>query len=550
MVQRLMDIAELTAAHQDIAEMIGEVVHSQYPALLPEARTLLAAGAALYAGQWPEYEACEVGYHNFGHALDVVLVSGRMIAGWNKYNLQDQLPAEIFMAALVASLFHDSGYLKNKGDHEGRGGKYSFNHVQRSMVVAQAYLEGQGWPSARQAFVTKLILTTEFLEQVDIDELFTDHAQRVAGAILGTADLIAQMADIQYLKRINDLFIEFSEAYRFTSAEELQRRRIKIHASARQLIEATPAFYEHMVLPRLLKLGRMDQYLTIFFEDGRNPYLENITANLSINPLESKEPWARLGDILVNLGMATNEGIEAALARQQLSRPQKVENLQPTPKSINRRLLSWMEGESNNDQSLGEILIDLKAIEPANLRAGLLSQLLPEKYTAELAKEELLLLLQVSMLLQFAHHDPWMFRQVLEMTNETMHCEASTILLANPEAKELVIAVSTALEREYYRGRAIPIDKGLAGWVFSHRQPVIIKNACTDSRFDAELDRRLPCEPSCILAVPLYLEGHAIGVIEVYNKAGGEFRNHDMTFLTIMANVITSSLSGIVFPHD
>jgi len=70
----------------------------------------------------------------------VTLLTAQITAGWNIYKGHTPLPREIFICGLIAALFHDSGYIKERGDISGRGGKYTFRHEERSINNARVYL--------------------------------------------------------------------------------------------------------------------------------------------------------------------------------------------------------------------------------------------------------------------------------------------------------------------------------------------------------------------------------------------------------------------------
>ncbi len=528
--------------------LILDVAAGEFGAASPLLTALLDDVTDLYQGKWEEYEACQTGYHNLGHALDVTLLTARMIAGWNR--LRDEahphLGEELFLTALASAMFHDAGYIKTKGDHEGRGGKYSFSHEDRSMAMAEKYLATHGWPERSRRLVPNIISTTKLHRPLALAGLFATREEEVIGRMMATADLVAQMADVNYMQRINDLYAELQEAYRFEGVENLEKRGYKVFSSAGEMIAGTVDFYENFVLPRLQKLGRMDQYLVTFFGGGRNPYLENIMANLSGQLLDKHSRWRRLGDILEDLGLVSDEQIESALKMQRRSRSHQPGGKKTDSLTLRDRLLSWMEGTQFNDRCLGELLMDMQIIDPTVLRQGLLQQIMPPGLIDHFTRDELRFFLEVSLLLPNIGRGPWLFDQILEMTNELLQCEASYILLANAESQEMLIAIPTGPNKEQFDGRVIPADKGLAGWVFSHGLPAIVSNVHQDDRFDSEIDSKVRqgFETRSVLAVPLHINGDLVGVMELMNKQAGDFSNHDMEILTMLANLIAVYLDS------
>ncbi|HSH12588.1 MAG TPA: hypothetical protein VLA15_02530, partial [Desulfurivibrionaceae bacterium] len=350
------DLNDIKIRHSLILD-IAKTEYGQVPVLLT---ALLDDVGGLYRGEWESHEACQTGYHNLGHAIDVALLTARMIAGWNRLQnkAHPKISEELFLTALASAMFHDAGYIKEKGDQLGTGGKFSFNHEDRSMVMATAYLNSHAWPKRSASLAPAIISTTKFNQPLEMDNLFASREEEVIGRMVATADLVAQMADVKYMQRINDLYAELHEAYQFEGEASLQERGYKIFASANEMIAGTADFYQSFVLPRLQKLGRMDQYLVSFFGAGRNPYLENIMANLSGQLLDKHSRWRRLGDILEDLGLVTKEEIASALQVQKSSRTAKTVKKKTAGLTLRERLLFWMEGNQFDERCLGELLMD------------------------------------------------------------------------------------------------------------------------------------------------------------------------------------------------
>ncbi|MEW6593906.1 MAG: GAF domain-containing protein [Thermodesulfobacteriota bacterium] len=531
---------------QNTIDLLLAIVKEEYGRVPARLDRLIRDVADLYEGRWPTHEACEVPYHNFGHALDAALTVTRMAAGWNRSG-SPKFSEELFLCGIAAGLFHDSGYIKDKGDHEGRGGKYTFTHVQRGMEMAGRYLTESRWPSRSQHLVPAMISLTDYRHEPDAETLFPDPLELALARMIPTADLVAQMADNEYLPRLRDLFVEFKEVYEHEGTEQIRQRGAPVYKSARELKEGVLQFYEDFVAPRLARHGRMDRYLTIFFGEGRNPYHENIAANLSSHLLDLRGQWRRLGDVLREMGLASCEQINAALAAQQ-QRKQVRANNESLTAAIKECLLPWIDRHTNG-RCLGDILMDMNAISPSALARGLLHQMLPEALLEGMDRAEVATMLRISMLLHNICKGPWILHESLEMANTLLGCEASSILLARPGTEEMLIALPTGPRSKALQGQAITVEMGLAGWVFRNCQPAIAANVLTDARFDKAVDHRFDFETRSLLAVPLRINGICIGVIEAVNKRDDNFSEHDMHVLTMLANMVSSALLNIIHEH-
>jgi len=528
---------------QTMIEQIYSICQTEYGRVAPKLKQLFTDVTALYAGEWPQFEACQVGYHNLQHCLAVALATARMTGGWNKVNADRAIASPIFLAGIAASLLHDSGYLKDKNDRQGKGGKYTFTHVGRSRDLACNYLSGKKWSKKDITFISLMIGATEFGEQPNMT-VFANDEHLVMAQMVASADLIAQMADINYIRRLHDLHDEFLEAYDAEGRKNLRKRAVHVYDSFQEMLNTTPEFYENFILPRLKLFKRMDNYLVSFFADGRNPYFESITANLSGQLLSNRVQWQMLGDILQGLGLVDQIVLNEALTRQQQGKAARNSGTEQTAEEQDTgvQLLDWLQLSGTGQARLGDILMEMNAVDPRALRTGLISQLLPQQLTKELTFDELLALLQISLLAQNLYDDPWVFAQIIEMAVKLLGGESGSLMLANRRKNELVTAIHCGTHKEQLEGRSIPIDKGLSGWVYRHaRAAYVTKSAIGDVAWENSFPGGE--EIHNVLAVPLHINGEIIGVAEVINKEQGNFNDHDADILTLLANVMTYSLS-------
>jgi hypothetical protein len=99
--------------------------------------------------------------------------------------------------------------------------------------------------------------------------------------MIGTADLIAQMADRCYLEKCRDrLYPEFVLGGLTETVDPLGRKQ-SIFSSGEDLLAKTPQFYEQEVQKRLNAIFKgVYRYAETHF-DGDNLYLEALQQNIS-----------------------------------------------------------------------------------------------------------------------------------------------------------------------------------------------------------------------------------------------------------------------------
>ncbi len=517
---------------------ITELLAEEYESLGSQEQ-LFKDVASLFKGAWPDYQACQVGYHTFQHALDVTLAAVRMAAGWNRSNPDSPISPENMEALLHSALFHDSGYIKDRGDNEGSGGKYTFDHTGRSRDIAHGYLTRQNKPQDLINLVGFIIEVTDFGGKPDLS-VFSSPEQGIVARMVASADLIAQMADIDYMNRLHDLHNEFLEAYEFIGRENLKQQGIHAYESFNAILNETVSFYENIILPRLEYLGRMDQYLIAFFGEGRNPYLENIIANLSAQMQAGQVKWQKLGEILQELGLVSKDVIQEALVRQQNHNNNGPSLPEATGDQLRERLFQWAD-TTNKPKQLGDVLMEMKAVEPSTLRHGILAQLLPPNLLSKLSRNELIFLVNTSLLVQNSQNDPWVFNQILEMINEQMECKTCSLFLADGDAHSLILAMQAGTNARKLKQK-FDIDKGLIGWVFSHGRTAYLAKGMLIDQYEVEQAAPISEEVGSLLAIPVYINGELVGVMELAEKTTGSFASQDADIMTVVTNILASLL--------
>ncbi len=235
----------------------------------------------LFSGTLPGFHRCETLYHDMQHSLDVTLAAARLMAGHERRHRNGAaLGAERLTLGIIVALFHDAGYIRRLSDHTcWHGAQYTLVHVTRGGRFLTHYLNEQGHEAWTRRAV-KLIHFTGY--EIPIDKIrLKDPIDRKLGGLIGTADLIAQIADRAYLEKCRDyLFEEFELGGLARNTNPDGSERVVYH-SGYDLLSKTPAFYAKMVKKRLDEdFGQLYDYMEPIF-NGENPYLEAVNRNMA-----------------------------------------------------------------------------------------------------------------------------------------------------------------------------------------------------------------------------------------------------------------------------
>jgi len=223
----------------------------------------------MYRGEHRDYLPCDTEYHDIQHVLDVTLAMARLMDGYQRggCNGSPQLNKELFLAWILAALFHDFGYLRRRNDHTHRyGAEYTLTHVSRGASFLRSYARELGVGERLAQAASMLVHFTGYERPVESIRM-RDATLRHLGLMLGTADIIAQMSDRCYLEKCRDrLYPEFVLG------------KLGGFGSAEDLVLKTPRFYEGACKRLDEKLDRSYEHAARHF-GGPNLYLDAMRKN-------------------------------------------------------------------------------------------------------------------------------------------------------------------------------------------------------------------------------------------------------------------------------
>lgn len=96
---------------------------------------------------------------------------------------------------------------------------------------------------------------------------------------------------------------------------------------------------------------------------------------------------------------------------------------------------------------------------------------------------------------------------------------ASSVFVLDEESRELVFEAVASDEETFLLGTRIPATTGIAGWVLNSRQPIMLADLASDSRFARDVAESTRYVPGSLMAAPLFNDDDAVGVIEVLDPA-------------------------------
>jgi hypothetical protein len=242
---------------------------------------------ALYRGQFPGYSRCDTEYHDLQHALEVTLAMARLLDGYERSRVEGPgIGERLYQLGLICALYHDIGYIRRANDTKhANGAEYTPIHVSRGGRFLKEYLPQIGMEEF--ADVASSILHFTGYETPVSQIKVPDPIYRLLGTLLGSADIIGQMADRCYLEKCRDrLYPEFVAGGITVRRTEAGGEEV-LFASAEDLLRKTPGFFRNATRRLDVDLDRGYQYAQAHF-GGPNLYMEAVQQNIRF--VENQSP--------------------------------------------------------------------------------------------------------------------------------------------------------------------------------------------------------------------------------------------------------------------
>jgi GAF domain-containing protein len=111
-----------------------------------------------------------------------------------------------------------------------------------------------------------------------------------------------------------------------------------------------------------------------------------------------------------------------------------------------------------------------------------------------------------------------LLQSTVQVARAVFGARAASILLHDEPAGELWFAAVAGEGADSVTGLRIPAASGVAGWVLSARQPIVLEDVASDPRYAEEVAALSGYYPKGLMAAPLLAADRALGVLEVLDR--------------------------------
>ena len=108
-----------------------------------------------------------------------------------------------------------------------------------------------------------------------------------------------------------------------------------------------------------------------------------------------------------------------------------------------------------------------------------------------------------------------LLQSIVEVAVRIFAARAASILIYDVDTSELVFEAAAGDGQQALVGERIAAGSGIAGWVLSSQEPMIVEDVSRDPRFDRQAAERLGYVPKVMMTVPLLHDEDALGVLNV-----------------------------------
>ena len=113
---------------------------------------------------------------------------------------------------------------------------------------------------------------------------------------------------------------------------------------------------------------------------------------------------------------------------------------------------------------------------------------------------------------------------IFERLISFMDFDRAAMALIDEDRNDVWFAAASGEGAETVIGVRIGRGQGIAGWVATQGEAVIVPDVTADDRFYPDMDQQSGFTTRSIMCVPLQTKGHSIGALEVMNKKSGPFK--------------------------
>lgn len=128
-----------------------------------------------------------------------------------------------------------------------------------------------------------------------------------------------------------------------------------------------------------------------------------------------------------------------------------------------------------------------------------------------------------------------LLRLIVNVTAEIMNSKISSLMLLDPDKKELAVRATQSISEAYNKKPNVKLGEGIAGKVAQENKPICVLDVKKDNCYiNQDIARKEGLYS--LASVPLAVKGRVIGVLNCYTSKKHKFTKPELDVLTALAN--------------
>jgi GAF domain-containing protein len=140
-----------------------------------------------------------------------------------------------------------------------------------------------------------------------------------------------------------------------------------------------------------------------------------------------------------------------------------------------------------------------------------------------------------------------LLQSVVDVARAIFGAQASSMFLLDEQTHELVFQSVSGRGAGFLVGRRVPAGAGIAGWVVTSGEPIVVEDVSRVPAFDRDMASSTQYVPDSLMAAPLIHEDRILGVLEVLDPVPQSRSNLDeLDLLALFARQAATALRVVV----
>ncbi len=139
-----------------------------------------------------------------------------------------------------------------------------------------------------------------------------------------------------------------------------------------------------------------------------------------------------------------------------------------------------------------------------------------------------------------------LLRSIVDVARGIFAARATSITLLDESTNELVFEAVSGEGSDSIVGRRFAANQGIAGWVATSGQSLVLDQVSEDPRFSKEVAESTGYVPESVMAVPLIGDEDVLGVLSVLDRGEARYSGlAEMELLELFANQAAIALAVV-----